>query len=180
MRTAVISFLSYRVARRSRVWLTFSRALSSPPGISGGRYPAPPYSLLVSHLLSAMTVPAAHPLLLCVLLAALAAALPDPSPGNRPPAQKHPHLHALKERLEHLRMPHPHMPHLSPRLRADLVKVKNCVKAALVKLPGGVGHLMSNCLASIASGPPAFGACVAGKGIMSAARATSHIAVCVG
>lgn len=117
---------------------------------------------------------AAHQLLLCALMATLALALANPPPPSHPPAPAKPGWHP---HMPHLHMPHPH---LSPKFKANLVHIKECVKKEIVKLPGGVGHLMSNCLASISMGPPAFGACVAGKGIMSAARATSHIAVCVG
>lgn len=125
------------------------------------------------------TMAAAHQLLLCALMATLALALANPPPPSHPPAPAKPGWHP---HMPHLHMPHLHMPHphLSPKFKANLVHIKECVKKEIVKLPGGVGHLMSNCLASISMGPPAFGACVAGKGIMSAARATSHIAVCVG
>ncbi|XP_034237924.1 uncharacterized protein LOC117643261 [Thrips palmi] len=77
----------------------------------------------------------------------------------------------------HWHLPHPH---LSPAAHAKLKKIKDCLKTQLKAFPGGAAKVLGVCVPTVTMGPPAFGSCVAGKGIMSAARATSHFAACVG
>ncbi|KAJ1528380.1 hypothetical protein ONE63_006795 [Megalurothrips usitatus] len=73
------------------------------------------------------------------------------------------------------------MPHIKlPHIHIDMHKLKSCVKGQLPRLPGAVGKAMMGCLPSAALGAPSFATCVAGNGVVSAARASQHIAVCMG
>ncbi|XP_034234335.1 uncharacterized protein LOC117641272 [Thrips palmi] len=125
-------------------------------------------------------------LLMCGALLAVLAVLAStllvdagPPPPHKPPPPKAGH---------HWHMPHPHLPknwhvphpHLSPAAHAKLQKIKNCLTSQLKAFPGGAAKVLGVCVPTVTMGPPAFGSCVAGKGIMSAARATSHFAACVG
>lgn len=94
--------------------------------------------------------------------------MPEPQPEPQPDPKFHIHI------------PHPHI-HIHINLKAPkLLKLERCVKQQLPRLPHAVGGALLGCVPSALGGAGPFGVCVAGKGVMSAARATSHIAVCMG
>ncbi|XP_034234415.1 uncharacterized protein LOC117641311 [Thrips palmi] len=112
------------------------------------------------------------PVVLLAVAALVALAAADPAPpregGDVHAVERRGLRHFFKEAKGKMR-----------HFGGNMIKLKGCLRR-MPGLPRTALHIAENCALSAFGGVPAVAACVAVSGAVPAARATSHLVVCMG